>query len=80
MTLKNEHNADAPSAFDPLVRPSRAERIAEFRRRQPMPELERKWVKARGRWSNRYWAAEWRDLAEARAQEMLRKLQDLPPA
>lgn len=34
---------------------------------QPMEELERKWKKAKGRHSNRFWAAEWIDLAERRA-------------
>ena len=50
-------------------------RIAEKRRRQPMVELERKWVKARGRWSNAYWATEWIDLAWARGNAMWGKLQ-----
>jgi hypothetical protein len=52
----------------------REEKIACFRRRQPIAELERKWAKARGRWSNRYWAAEWLDLAAVRADQMLKKL------
>jgi hypothetical protein len=33
-------------------------------------ELERKWRKAEGRWSNRYWAQEWLDLADRQAQHM----------
>jgi hypothetical protein len=30
---------------------SRRERIADYRRHQPIEELERKWRKERGRWS-----------------------------
>lgn len=52
----------------------RATAIALNRRQQPMAELERKWKKAKGRWSNQYWSAEWIDLAEKRADEMMEKL------
>ena len=46
---------------------SRQKIITEFRRNKPIAELERKWEKAKGRHSNRYWCAEWLDLAHARA-------------
>lgn len=48
--------------------------LAEARQKQPMEELERKWSKARGRWSNHYWAAEWIDLARKRADELWKGL------
>jgi hypothetical protein len=48
--------------------------IAEARRRQPICELERKWLKAKGRYSNRYWAMEWIDLSIARGRELHLKL------
>jgi len=38
--------------------------------RQTDAELERKWRKAEGRWSNQYWAQEWLDVADRRAQKM----------
>ena len=38
--------------------------------RQSDAELERKWCKAEGRWSNRYWAQEWLDVAGRRAQRL----------
>lgn len=47
----------------------RSERIKQARQSQPIAELERKWNKAQGRWSRRYWAQEWLDLAAARAKE-----------
>lgn len=53
-------------------------RIAEIRQHQPMAELERKWEKARGRYSNRYWIQEWLDLAQARGREFVKKLKPLP--
>jgi len=40
------------------------------RQKQPIAELERKWEKAQGRHSNRYWCQEWLDLAKAMASEM----------
>ena len=52
----------------------RQARIAEKRSRQPIAELERKWMKARGRHSNSYWSAEWLDLASARGRILLQKL------
>lgn len=51
---------------------TRSERIREFRQKQPIAELERKWNKAKGRWSNQFWAAEWLDLSSARAAELNR--------
>ncbi len=33
-------------------------------------ELERKWRKAQGRWSNQYWAQEWLDVARRRAYRL----------
>ncbi len=50
----------------------REKQIDEYRRRQPIAELERKWNKARGRHSKNYWAVEWVDLAWARGREMAR--------
>lgn len=41
---------------------TRLERIAAYRRNQPLAELERKWAKARGRYSKNFWAIEWLDL------------------
>ena len=38
--------------------------------RQSDEELERKWAKAEGRWSNRYWAQEWLDVAYRRAKRL----------
>jgi hypothetical protein len=38
--------------------------------RQSDAELERKWEKARGRWSNRYWAQEWLDVAHREAEKL----------
>lgn len=61
---------DSTGTGDALAKPSRAERIAEYRQRQPIEELERKWRKAQGRWSNQYWSAEWLDLAEARSRQI----------
>ena len=48
----------------------REEKIAEYRRSKPIPELKRKWDKAKGRHSNRFWTVEWLDLAHARAKKM----------
>lgn len=39
--------------------------------KQPDAELERKWAKAKGRWSNQYWAFEWLDVAERRAKRWI---------
>ena len=50
----------------------RAERIAEYRQRQPVAELERKARKARGRYGNHYWLMEEIDLAIARGRELLK--------
>ena len=47
--------------------------IDEERQKQPIEELERKWNKAKGRHSNRYWCQEWIDLSKARANEMYKK-------
>lgn len=47
--------------------------------RQSDEELERKWRKAEGRWSNRYWAQEWLDLADRRAERMAAIFQDAQP-
>ena len=55
----------------------REARIAAYRQRQPLAELERKWNKARGRHSNRYWIQEWVDLADARGREMARIIEKL---
>jgi hypothetical protein len=33
-------------------------------------ELERKWVKAKGRWSNQYRSQEWLDLADRQAKHL----------
>lgn len=57
---------------------ARQERIDAIRQRQPLAELERKWLKARGRHSNRFWAQEWLDLCAARAAELSAKLRELP--
>lgn len=46
---------------------SRMDKISGYRRNQPIEELQRKWNKAKGRWSNSIWATEWLDLAYARA-------------
>lgn len=54
----------------------RLAKIAEYRQQQPMSELERKWNKAKGRHSNKYWCAEWLDLAQAMANEMAKKLKE----
>ena len=43
----------------------REERIAEYRRNKPLDELARKWNKAKGRHSNKFWSAEWLDLSHA---------------
>lgn len=51
--------------------------LQDERRKQPIEELERKWMKARGRHSNAYWCLEWLDLAHARGEEMCRKLNGL---
>ena len=48
--------------------------LDDERRKQPVEELERKWDKAQGRHSNAYWAAEWIDLAYARAAILSKKL------
>jgi hypothetical protein len=48
----------------------RQARIAEARQAQSEEELERKWNKAQGRWTNRYWAQEWLDLAAHRATKL----------
>jgi hypothetical protein len=37
--------------------------------RQSDAELERKWKKAEGRWANRYWAQEWLDVADRKAEK-----------
>lgn len=65
------NDVDGAGQAEALVGPSRAERIAEYRQRQSIEELERKWRKAEGRWSNQYWSAEWLDLAEALSRLML---------
>ena len=39
--------------------------------RQSDDELERKWRKAEGRWSNRYWAQEWLDFAVRQAKRLV---------
>lgn len=52
----------------------REDKITARRRQQPIEELERKWEKAKGRWSNRYWAVEWLDLAEVRGRQLLAKM------
>ncbi len=49
--------------------------LEDERRKQPIEELERKWNKAKGRHSNRYWCAEWLDLAHARATETYNALE-----
>ena len=41
-----------------------------------MAELERKWAKAKGRWSNAYWSAEAIDLAFARGSDLHAKLKE----
>lgn len=51
---------------------------ARLMARQPKAELERKWAKAQGRWSNRYWAQELLDLADREAEEMCVALHGLP--
>ena len=55
----------------------REKRIEEYRQRQMITELERKWNKAKGRHSNAWWAAEWLDLAAARGREIANKLKPL---
>jgi len=40
------------------------------RRNQPIEELQRKWDKARGRWSKNIWGAEWLDLAWKEGEKM----------
>ena len=47
----------------------REERIAEYRCDKSLDELERKWRKAKGRHSNRFWCIEQLDLARAVARE-----------
>ena len=54
---------------------TRQERISEYRRRQPLEELERKWLKARGRWSNQYWSLEFIDLVSREADELKRLIE-----
>jgi len=48
--------------------------LDEYRRNKPISELERKWNKAKGRHSNRFWCTEWLDLAHARAKETFNKI------
>lgn len=48
----------------------RSDKINEYRRKQPIEELERKWDKARGRHSNQFWCTEWLDLAHKLAEIM----------
>ena len=45
-------------------------RIEKYRRSQSLEELERKWLKAKGRHSNAFWSAEWLDLAHKRAEKL----------
>jgi hypothetical protein len=40
--------------------------------RQSDEELERKWNKAAGRWSNQFWAQEWLDVAHRRADKLVK--------
>ena len=54
----------------------RQAKIATYRQRQPIAELERKWNKAKGRHSNRYWIAEWLDLAYAKGKALARRFKD----
>jgi hypothetical protein len=42
--------------------------IDAHRQKKPIPELRKKWEKARGRHSKRYYCQEWIDLAYARAE------------
>lgn len=44
--------------------------IDEHRRKKSVKELERKWIKAKGRYSNQYWCAEEIDLAKAKGREL----------
>jgi hypothetical protein len=53
---------------------TRAERLAEIRQRQPITELERKFKKARGRYSRQYWTAEAIDYSFAKGRELFEKL------
>lgn len=48
----------------------RLKTIALKRQSQPIAELERKWNKAKGRHSKRYWAQECLDLGIARGLEI----------
>lgn len=57
-----------------LMSEERLAKIKTYRQRQPMAELERKWNKAKGRYTNKYWTAEWLDLAQAKANEMSKQL------
>ena len=47
---------------------SRQEKIDKYRRQKPIKELKRKWHKAKGRHSNRFWCMEQIDLAHAIAK------------
>ncbi len=49
-------------------------RLAEHRQSQPIEELERKMKKASGRYSNRYWTAEFIDWAHAKGTQLWKKL------
>lgn len=46
--------------------------LREERRKQPIEELRRKYEKAKGRHSNHYWFAEELDLADAKAEEIVK--------
>jgi len=46
----------------------RKEKLDKYRQNKPLHELERKWLKAKGRHSNQFWCQEWLDLAYARAK------------
>jgi hypothetical protein len=54
----------------------RQKRIAEFRRGKPIAELERKWLKANGRHSKRYFTVEHLDLSHARARMLYQFFQE----
>lgn len=58
---------------------NRHRKIDEHRRNKPVAELERKWLKAKGRHSNRFWCIEWLDLADHIAKKLIDRLktQDL---
>jgi len=47
------------------------DKIDQHRKNKPIEELERKWNKAKGRHSNRFWCLEWLDIADYRAKELI---------